>query len=345
MTTLPCPPEHWPAFSRRLDPLMALSPAQRSAALAHLPPDEQLLRPWLEAVLAKLPQSEAADFLAAPSLGGTAGHAEHPPGQRIGPYQQLRELGRGGMGVVWLARRVDGAYSCALALKLPHAHLLVGAVRNLGLTQMQAGDLAGAATSLGRAADIAERTTGPGHPTAWLPRVQQARTLHLAGDRVTAKRLFNALLAVLPPPQDSPPDAHRVREDYRRAAGRRRPRRRGRAVAVAGRGRPCPQRPARVCAPPHPAQPGRCAGGWRWHAAPASTSRAFSGCEPCPDRRAPGPESARPAHRRRPGPWRPPPVPCAPAWPAQGLAQLPARPGRGKTRTCPTRPSTGRAHR
>ena len=87
MTALPCPPEHWPAFSRRLDPLMALSPAQRSAALAHLPPDEQLLRPWLEAVLAKLPQSEAADFLAAPSLGGTAGHAEHPPGQRIGPYQ------------------------------------------------------------------------------------------------------------------------------------------------------------------------------------------------------------------------------------------------------------------
>ena len=48
---------------------------------------------------------------------------------QVGPYELLRALGHGGMGEVWLARRVDGAYQREVALKLPHAHLLAGAVR------------------------------------------------------------------------------------------------------------------------------------------------------------------------------------------------------------------------
>ena len=39
-------------------------------------------------------------------------------GQRIGPYALVREIGRGGMGVVYLARRVDGQYDRDVALKL-----------------------------------------------------------------------------------------------------------------------------------------------------------------------------------------------------------------------------------
>ena len=53
MTALPCPPEHWPAFSHRLDALLALPADQRAAALAALPADEAVLRPWLAAVLAQ----------------------------------------------------------------------------------------------------------------------------------------------------------------------------------------------------------------------------------------------------------------------------------------------------
>ncbi len=125
MPTLPCPPEHWAAFSRRLDALLALPAAARPAALAGLPANEALLQPWLAAVLACQPEALADGYLTAPRLAAPAeAGAAHQAGQRIGPYALVRELGRGGMGVVWLAERADGAYARQLALKLPHRHLL-----------------------------------------------------------------------------------------------------------------------------------------------------------------------------------------------------------------------------
>jgi serine/threonine-protein kinase len=45
--------------------------------------------------------------------------AELQAGERIGPYELVREIGRGGMGFVWLANRADGAFKRSVALKLP----------------------------------------------------------------------------------------------------------------------------------------------------------------------------------------------------------------------------------
>jgi len=42
-------------------------------------------------------------------------------GRRIGPYRLVREVGRGGMGVVYLAARADDAYQKRVAIKVIHA--------------------------------------------------------------------------------------------------------------------------------------------------------------------------------------------------------------------------------
>ena len=41
------------------------------------------------------------------------------PGQHVGPYRLIKEIGRGGMGVVWLAARADGQHERQVALKMP----------------------------------------------------------------------------------------------------------------------------------------------------------------------------------------------------------------------------------
>jgi serine/threonine protein kinase len=64
------------------------------------------------------------------SEGGTNGNhprvvsLESPPppreaGNHVGPYRLIREIGRGGMGVVWLAARADGQHERQVALKMP----------------------------------------------------------------------------------------------------------------------------------------------------------------------------------------------------------------------------------
>lgn len=40
-------------------------------------------------------------------------------GRRFGPYRIVRELGRGGMGIVFEAERDDGAFAKRVALKVP----------------------------------------------------------------------------------------------------------------------------------------------------------------------------------------------------------------------------------
>ena len=116
------------ALNRLLAQALDLAPAARQAWLLSLalPPEHEPLRPTLQRLLVQADSAagaETADLLPPlftpdtfMALGTEAGYAA---GARIGPYTLLRPLGRGGMGVVWLAERSDGELKRPVALKLP----------------------------------------------------------------------------------------------------------------------------------------------------------------------------------------------------------------------------------
>jgi serine/threonine protein kinase len=57
------------------------------------------------------------------------------PRSQVGPYELLREIGHGGMGVVYLARRADGVYQRLVALKLARAPVLDATLRDRFLAE------------------------------------------------------------------------------------------------------------------------------------------------------------------------------------------------------------------
>ena len=107
------PAAQWQRMSSVLDELLELDStarAQRLEAERAVDPQQAAA---LERLLAPLTRIDAGGFLDEPAALPDAGLA----GQRIGPYLVERELGRGGMGSVWLARRADGRYDGQVAIK------------------------------------------------------------------------------------------------------------------------------------------------------------------------------------------------------------------------------------
>jgi eukaryotic-like serine/threonine-protein kinase len=91
------------------------APVERAGWLATACPDAAL-RAEVEALLDAHELGDAFES----ALGIASSPAPTPPTaeRRIGPYRVLRELGRGGMGVVYLAERDDGTYRRHVAIKL-----------------------------------------------------------------------------------------------------------------------------------------------------------------------------------------------------------------------------------
>jgi eukaryotic-like serine/threonine-protein kinase len=116
--------DRWPEVARILDLLLELAPAERPTFLDQACAGDHVLRAEVEAMLAG---AEADDFLrtpaavlAAPLVGGEAPDAPDQllEGRIVGAYRLIRELGHGGMGVVFLAERADGQFEQQVALKL-----------------------------------------------------------------------------------------------------------------------------------------------------------------------------------------------------------------------------------
>jgi serine/threonine protein kinase/tetratricopeptide (TPR) repeat protein len=93
-----------------------LAPEARAAWLDETCREDPALRADVERLLGA--HDRAGGFIQVPAakLGGAA--EEPSAGRRVGAYRVVRELGRGGMGAVYLAERADGGFTQRVAIKL-----------------------------------------------------------------------------------------------------------------------------------------------------------------------------------------------------------------------------------
>ncbi len=112
-------PERWQKVKETLLLVLEKPENERARLLAEIGGDDEELRKQVEELLAV--ETESEDFIEKPvaSLSevfpedGAAG-AE----KKFGNYRIVREIGRGGMGAVFLAERIDGAFEQQVALKI-----------------------------------------------------------------------------------------------------------------------------------------------------------------------------------------------------------------------------------
>jgi serine/threonine protein kinase len=108
---------NWQVLGPLIDRVLDLPPSERSR--------------WIDTLSRQSPTiaSEVSSFLAEEALAdrsGFLGETPHPSlvGLEIGAYRLERQLGHGGMGTVWLARRADGQVAELAAVKLLSPGLL-----------------------------------------------------------------------------------------------------------------------------------------------------------------------------------------------------------------------------
>jgi eukaryotic-like serine/threonine-protein kinase len=116
------PPEQWRPFSEYLDQALDLPEADRAAWLAALAQRNPELAAAVASALSQRDRMGYTEFLAQPLL-----HSSGLPvgatmiGRHVGPYVIEAEIGRGGMGSVWRARRADDRFETTVAVKFLHA--------------------------------------------------------------------------------------------------------------------------------------------------------------------------------------------------------------------------------
>jgi serine/threonine protein kinase len=115
-------PGQWPSFNQCLDQALDLPDSERAQWLAALALSNPELAAAVTETLLQHDRAGYAEFMAEPLLTPS----ERPVGatlvgRNVGPYVIEREIGRGGMGSVWRARRVDARFEGTVAVKFLHA--------------------------------------------------------------------------------------------------------------------------------------------------------------------------------------------------------------------------------
>lgn len=110
----------WQRLSPHLDELLDLPADARAARLSEWQAADPQAAAELAALLGRLDALDRDAFLDQPALPRHGALL----GARVGAYTVERELGQGGMGSVWLARRTDGRFEGQVAIKFLHAGLV-----------------------------------------------------------------------------------------------------------------------------------------------------------------------------------------------------------------------------
>jgi eukaryotic-like serine/threonine-protein kinase len=115
-------PERWQQIEDIFQTAVDLPTAERTAFLTEACAEDDVLRTQVDLLLTQYMQ--AGDFIETPPLTADldwlATLAESDPliGRRIGAYRLEREVGRGGMGAVYLGLRADNEFQKRVAIKL-----------------------------------------------------------------------------------------------------------------------------------------------------------------------------------------------------------------------------------
>jgi serine/threonine protein kinase len=128
---------HWREALGLIDTLMAEPVDAREKLLANLAASRPDLHVRVRALLDADEQATRVGFMSVrhdPLPDGTAGLQA---GTRLGPYRIVSEIGKGGMGEVWLARRDDGLHEGEVAIKTLHPFFAHGAMRERFLREAQ----------------------------------------------------------------------------------------------------------------------------------------------------------------------------------------------------------------
>jgi len=111
--------ERWARVQALFHRALEIEPAGRAAFLARECAGDHALRRDVESLLAADERSD--DFIETPAVAFVSGadfDVDALVGRRIGAYRIVRQIGRGGMGAVYLATRDDDAYRKEVALKV-----------------------------------------------------------------------------------------------------------------------------------------------------------------------------------------------------------------------------------
>src|SRR5262249_21583168 len=112
--------ERWPEIEQILESAMACGPDRRAAFLDSACGKDPELRREVESLLAfQEDESFPGELGFADAIRVLERRDEHlTQGRKIGAYRILREIGRGGMGNVYLAARADDAFQKLVAVKI-----------------------------------------------------------------------------------------------------------------------------------------------------------------------------------------------------------------------------------